>query len=334
MGVKVGSGAFSVVYAATEKAGEKHAVAVKAIDKSKLKGKLDAVEREVSLMRRIDHPNALKLFDSVDSPLHTFVITNLLSGGELFDRIINKGHYTEKDAVKVLDDCLSALEWMHEHKIVHRDIKPENLIYATAADDSPIIVSDFGLAAAIDSEEDRPTKACGTPGYVAPEVLQKGVAYDYGCDVWSVGVVAYILLCGYPPFFSEEEGDDSSMYAAILEGTYEYDSPYWDDITAPATSFVSSLLTVDPSKRFNASEALRDPWISHDVAGAVNLHRSVSTELKKNFPKRMWKKAFNAQIALMRLTGDHSNFGAGGSAEAPAAGDSAAAGDAAAGKEG
>ena len=154
-------------------------------------------------MQMVDHPNVIKLYEIYDEPKKMHLVMELVTGGELFDRIVKEGQYTEKDAAKTIGSMASALGYLHAKNIVHRDLKPENILYGSPDKDSDIKIADFGLARVV-SGKDLMKTACGTPGYVAPEILQnKG--YDSGAvDMWSAGVILYILLCGFPPFYEEE----------------------------------------------------------------------------------------------------------------------------------
>ncbi|KAF2354922.1 Protein kinase domain, partial [Trinorchestia longiramus] len=206
-----------------------------------------------------------------------------VTGGELFDRIVEKGSYTEKDAADLIRQVLEAVDYMHEQGVVHRDLKPENLLYYSQDEESKIMISDFGLSKLEDSGI--MATACGTPGYVAPEVLAQK-PYGKAVDVWSIGVIAYILLCGYPPFYDE---NDANLFAQILKGEFEFDSPYWDEISDSAKDFIRQLLCVNVEKRYTCKQSLQHPWISGNAASDRNIHSSVSEQLKKNFAKSRWK---------------------------------------------
>ncbi|KAG7172446.1 Calcium/calmodulin-dependent protein kinase type 1-like [Homarus americanus] len=172
---------------------------------------------------------------------------------------------------------------MHDQGVVHRDLKPENLLYFSQDEDSKIMISDFGLSKMEDSGI--MATACGTPGYVAPEVLAQK-PYGKAVDVWSIGVIAYILLCGYPPFYDE---NDANLFAQILKGEFEFDSPYWDEISDSAKDFIRQLMCVDVEKRYTCKQSLNHPWISGNAASDRNIHSSVSEQLKKNFAKSRWR---------------------------------------------
>lgn len=189
-----------------------------------------------------------------DTSLSPSPLPRSVTGGELFDRIVEKGSYTEKDAAGLIRQVLAAVDYMHDQGVVHRDLKPENLLYYSADDDSKIMISDFGLSKM--EESGIMATACGTPGYVAPEVLAQK-PYGKAVDVWSIGVISYILLCGYPPFYDE---NDANLFAQILKGEFEFDSPYWDEISDSAKDFIRHLMCVSVEQRYTCKLALAHPW--------------------------------------------------------------------------
>nr|XP_019603856.1 PREDICTED: calcium/calmodulin-dependent protein kinase type 1 isoform X1 [Rhinolophus sinicus] len=279
----LGTGAFSEVILAEDKRTQK-LVAIKCIAKKALEGKEGSMENEIAVLHKIKHPNIVALDDIYESGGHLYLIMQLVSGGELFDRIVEKGFYTERDASRLIFQVLDAVKYLHDMGIVHRDLKPENLLYYSLDEDSKIMISDFGLSKMEDPGSVLST-ACGTPGYVAPEVLAQK-PYSKAVDCWSIGVIAYILLCGYPPFYDE---NDAKLFEQILKAEYEFDSPYWDDISDSAKDFIQHLMEKDPEKRFTCEQALQHPWIAGDTALDKNIHQSVSEQIKKNFAKSKWK---------------------------------------------
>ncbi|XP_053932452.1 calcium/calmodulin-dependent protein kinase type 1 isoform X2 [Cuculus canorus] len=288
-------GAFSEVVLAEEKATRK-LVAIKCITKKALEGKETSIENEIAVLHKIKHPNIVALDDIYESGTHLYLIMQLVSGGELFDRIVEKGFYTERDASALIRQILDAVKYLHDMGIVHRDLKPENLLYYSLDEDSKIMISDFGLSK-IEGCGSVMSTACGTPGYVAPEVLAQK-PYSKAVDCWSIGVIAYILLCGYPPFYDE---NDAKLFEQILRAEYEFDSPYWDDISDSAKDFIQHLMEKDPCKRFTCEQALQHPWIAGDTALDKNIHQSVSEQIKKNFAKSKWKQAFNATAVVRHM---------------------------------
>ncbi|XP_069592528.1 calcium/calmodulin-dependent protein kinase type 1 isoform X3 [Ranitomeya imitator] len=291
----LGTGAFSEVVLAEEKKTQK-LVAIKCIPKKALEGKETSIENEIAVLRKIKHANIVSLEDIYESRSHLYLIMQLVSGGELFDRIVEKGFYTEKDASQLIKQILDAVKYLHDMGIVHRDLKPENLLYYSLDEDSKIMISDFGLSK-IEGSGSVMSTACGTPGYVAPEVLAQK-PYSKAVDCWSIGVIAYILLCGYPPFYDE---NDAKLFEQILKAEYEFDSPYWDDISDSAKDFIQHLMEKDPNKRITCDQALQHPWIAGDTALDKNIHESVSEQIRKNFAKSRWKQAFNATAVVRHM---------------------------------
>ncbi|XP_050736962.1 calcium/calmodulin-dependent protein kinase type 1 isoform X1 [Eriocheir sinensis] len=291
----LGTGAFSQVRLAEVKEDPSRVVAIKIIDKKALKGKEDSLENEIKVLRRLRHPNIVQLMDTYEDREHVYLVIELVTGGELFDRIVEKGSYTEKDAADLIRQVLEAVDYMHEQGVVHRDLKPENLLYFSQDEDSKIMISDFGLSKMEDSGI--MATACGTPGYVAPEVLAQK-PYGKAVDVWSIGVIAYILLCGYPPFYDE---NDANLFAQILKGEFEFDSPYWDEISDSAKDFIRQLMCVDVERRYTCKQSLSHPWISGNAASDRNIHSSVSEQLKKNFAKSRWRQLMHAIVMVHKM---------------------------------
>jgi calcium/calmodulin-dependent protein kinase I len=291
----LGTGAFSKVFLAECRFEPGTMVAIKCIDKKALKGKEESLENEIKVLRKLRHPNIVQLYDTYDEKSYVYLVMELVTGGELFDRIVAKGSYTERDASYLIRQVLAAVHFMHSNGVVHRDLKPENLLYYNQDADSKIMISDFGLSKTEDSGI--MATACGTPGYVAPEVLQQK-PYGKAVDVWSIGVIAYILLCGYPPFYDES---DANLFAQIIKGEYEFDSPYWDDISDSAKDFISHLMCCDPDMRYTCEQALIHEWISGNTAGTKDIHGSVASHLKRSLAKRKWRKAYNATAAIRQL---------------------------------
>lgn len=299
----LGTGAFSEVVLAEEKRTQR-LVAIKCIPKKAIEGKENSIENEIAVLHKIKHTNIVSLEEIFESKSHLYLVMQLVSGGELFDRIIEKGFYTEKDASKLILQILDAVKYLHDMGIVHRDLKPENLLYYSMDEDSKIMISDFGLSK-IEGSGSVMSTACGTPGYVAPEVLAQK-PYSKAVDCWSIGVISYILLCGYPPFYDE---NDAKLFEQILKAEYEFDSPYWDDISDSAKDFIVHLMEKDPSIRFSCEQALMHPWICGDTALDKNIHESVSAQIKKNFAKSKWKQAFNATAVVRHMRRLHLGTG-------------------------
>uniref|UniRef100_A0A8D3DN40 Protein kinase domain-containing protein n=1 Tax=Scophthalmus maximus TaxID=52904 RepID=A0A8D3DN40_SCOMX len=253
------------------------------------------LENEINVLRRIKHENVVGLEDFYESRTHYYLVMQLVSGGELFDRILDKGVYTEKDASTVIKQVLQAVSYLHENSIVHRDLKPENLLYYNTDVNAKIMVSDFGLSKTM--EHGVMSTACGTPGYVAPEVLAQK-PYSKAVDCWSIGVITYILLCGYPPFFEENE---TRLFSKIRRADYAFHSPFWDDISESAKDFIRNMMEINATKRFTTEQALRHPWIAGDTAKDLDIYPSVCEQMERNFAKSKWKQAFNAASVIHHM---------------------------------
>jgi len=264
----LGTGHFSKVKLGVhKKTGEKHAI--KIIEKP-TGSKIAMLKAEVDILTKCDHPNVVKMYAVYETETHLFLCLELLTGGELFDRIISKGHYSEDDARKLTITLLNATQYLHSLGIAHRDLKPENILLKDTTEDSLIKITDFGLSKIFADDlagEVVMKTACGTPGYVAPEVLTHEI-YSEQVDMWSIGVIVYILLCGFPPFYGD---NDAQMFKKIKAGSFKFLTPYWDPISSEAKDFVSKLLVVDPKKRLTASDAIKHPWVCKTDAAAQNL---------------------------------------------------------------
>jgi len=298
---KLGTGSFAVVKRAVRKS-DGQQFAVKVIKKSKLNAEeLAVVHDEVEIMHKVNHPNCVQLFEMFENNKKMYMVLELLTGGELFDRIVKKGSYSEKEASEVVKSVVSALQYLHDNGIVHRDLKPENLIYLSAADDSAIKITDFGLAKFRSGTKGTPvemTTACGTPGYVAPEVL-KNEPYGKAVDLWSLGVILYILLCGFPPFYHEST---AALYKQIKKGEFDFPAPYWSNISAAAKDLVKKLLTVNPDQRATAKQVLEHPWISGNQASTAPLGADYNKRLLMLQARRRLKKGVQIVIAANKLS--------------------------------
>lgn len=253
---ELGRGGMSVVYEGVDKAEKTH-WAVKFIDMQAIDS-MAVLEREIDIMSKLHHKNILQLREVFKTDDQIYLVTELVTGGELFDQIVAVGSYSESDAANIIRQVVDGVEYLHEQGVAHRDLKPENLLVGGDNDDE-IKVADFGLSKVFGAEMESKLKtSCGTPDYVAPEVLL-GQPYEESVDMWSVGVIAYILLCGFPPFFGEREND---LFDAILNVKYDFPSPEWDSISKDAKDFVKALLVKDPAERLTAKQANAHPWLA------------------------------------------------------------------------
>ncbi|CAB1354087.1 unnamed protein product [Coregonus sp. 'balchen'] len=288
----LGSGSFSEVYLVREKK-TGNLYALKCLKKKHLS--CSKLENEITVLKKIRHDNVIGLEDFYETRTHYYLVMQLVSGGELFDRIIDRGVYTEKDASQLVHQVLEAVNYLHENSIVHRDLKPENLLYFNSDENSKIMISDFGLSKM--SDHGVMSTACGTPGYVAPEVLAQK-PYNKAVDCWSIGVITYILLCGYPPFFEDNE---TRLFSKIMRADYAFHSPFWDNISESAKDFIRNMMQKHPKKRFSTEQALRHPWIIGKTARDQDIYESVSIQIQRNFAKSKWRQAFNATAAINHM---------------------------------
>ena len=264
------------------------------IDKKNARA-VEDLQTEAEVMAKIQHPNVIRVYQIFENATKCYMVQEYVSGGELFDRIIDKDHFSEVEAVGVLQQILAAMQYLHSCGIVHRDIKPENLLYKTKSADSPIMLADFGLAKVLANGQEMHTM-CGTPGYVAPEILGGKAGYTSAVDIWSIGVVAYILLCGFPPFYDEST---PALVQQILAGKYDFPSPFWDQVSENAKSFVRFLLNTDPASRPTAEQALAHPWITSEASSA-KLSGTVS-KLKESAARKRLKKVSRLSTSLLLL---------------------------------
>ncbi|KAM9992734.1 hypothetical protein ACTFIY_010168 [Dictyostelium cf. discoideum] len=253
---ELGRGAFSIVYLGENKQ-TKQRYAIKVINKSELgKDYEKNLKMEVDILKKVNHPNIIALKELFDTPEKLYLVMELVTGGELFDKIVEKGSYSEADAANLVKKIVSAVGYLHGLNIVHRDLKPENLLLKSKENHLEVAIADFGLSKIIGQTLVMQT-ACGTPSYVAPEVLN-ATGYDKEVDMWSIGVITYILLCGFPPFYGDTVPE---IFEQIMEANYEFPEEYWGGISKEAKDFIGKLLVVDVSKRLNATNALNHPWL-------------------------------------------------------------------------
>jgi len=254
MGKEIGRGGFSIVYEATCKENGNQ-VAVKVIDKNKQDDEqIVLLRREITIMRKLDHPNIVKLYDVYDEDKTISLVLEYVRGGEFYDEIVKRGSFTEDDACKVIQQVLSATAYLHSNGIAHRDLKPENLLLSSV-DRLEVKIADFGLSKDF-TMASAMTTCCGSPSYVAPEVLQQGT-YNDVCDIWSIGVILYVLLSGYLPFYAETQDE---LFDKILSGQFSFRNKVWDDITPLAKDLVSKMLTLDERARPSAAKCFEHEW--------------------------------------------------------------------------
>lgn len=277
----LGAGAFGEVRKCQDKK-TKTQYAVKILRKKVLdQSSKNLLEREIAVMSKLHHPNIVQMIEAFDTPKKTYLILELVTGGELFDEIIARDKpYFESDAVSMVTQILRAISYMNSMGIAHRDLKPENILLDQ---NHNIKISDFGLSKDFSSEA--MSTSCGTPTYVAPEVLL-GSTYDVQCDVWSTGVITYILLSSHIPF----DGDgESEVFERILSACYSFPSPLWDPVSAKAKDFISKIFVVEPKQRMTADQCLDHEWLTTTPLSSEPLHKSSSSFAKFQESQRALK---------------------------------------------
>ncbi|KAL7534714.1 hypothetical protein ACHAWF_004923 [Thalassiosira exigua] len=307
---KLGEGAFAVVKRATHKV-SKETYAIKIINRSSLnKDAEDALKDEISILKALDHDNIVRLTRVFFTIGNYYLVQEYLEGGELFDRIVEKSSYTEAEARDVCKVLFSALSYMNARGIAHRDLKPENLLLRYKHSDSEIKIADFGFATEAPDDHSLSTM-CGTPGYVAPEILRKE-RYGTKCDMWSMGIIVFIMLGGYPPFYADSPRE---LLRQTKRGKFTFDEEYWGEISCEAKDMISSLIVTDPFKRASADDILSNSdrqvvsktlnftaghafrWMNQDknVLMASSLIKSQG-QLKKYIARQRLKKAMHAVL--------------------------------------
>ncbi|XP_048260857.1 calcium/calmodulin-dependent protein kinase type II alpha chain isoform X10 [Bombus terrestris] len=298
---ELGKGAFSVVRRCVQKS-TGYEFAAKIINTKKLTARdFQKLEREARICRKLQHPNIVRLHDSIQEENHHYLVFDLVTGGELFEDIVAREFYSEADASHCIQQILESVHHCHHNGVVHRDLKPENLLLASKAKGAAVKLADFGLAIEVQGEAQAWFGFAGTPGYLSPEVLKKE-PYGKPVDIWACGVILYILLVGYPPFWDE---DQHRLYAQIKAGSYDYPSPEWDTVTPEAKNLINQMLTVNPSKRITASEALKHPWICQRERVASVVHRQETVDCLKKFNAR--RKLKGAILTTMLATRNFSS---------------------------
>uniref|UniRef100_A0A8C5CRS2 calcium/calmodulin-dependent protein kinase n=1 Tax=Gadus morhua TaxID=8049 RepID=A0A8C5CRS2_GADMO len=279
---ELGKGAFSVVRRCVKLcSGQEYAA--KIINTKKLSARdHQKLDREARICRLLKHSNIVRLHDSISEEGFHYLLFDLVTGGELFEDIVAREYYSEADASHCIQQILEAVLHCHQMGVVHRDLKPENLLLASKCKNAAVKLADFGLAIEVQGEQQAWFGFAGTPGYLSPEVLRKE-AYGKPVDIWACGVILYILLVGYPPFWDE---DQHKLYQQIKAGAYDFPSPEWDTVTPEVKNLINQMLTINPSKRITAQEALKHPWICQRSTVASMMHRQETVECLKKFNAR------------------------------------------------
>mmetsp|Transcript_31973 Transcript_31973/g.75979 ORF Transcript_31973/g.75979 Transcript_31973/m.75979 type:complete len:327 (+) Transcript_31973:241-1221(+) len=302
IGKTLGTGGFSVVKLATEKAtGTEWACKIMTLPKegqavSEEENSREDIFYEIDILCRLQHESVMYLKEYFEEEDKVFLITELLTGGELLDAVIDRGYYTEEDARQVFVQLIKGIKYLHSKNIVHRDLKLENLLLAGKDDITTIKIADFGLAKR--AMNGYMETVCGTPQYVAPEVIKPipGVVYGPECDLWSAGVVLFTILAGYPPFYNE---NTPALFRQIRKGAFSFDDPVWDDVSDDAKDLIRKLLTVSPEDRLTTDGALNHKWC-RSVANRTKALSSTQKNLKAHFRTKV-KGAIGAVIAANKM---------------------------------
>ncbi|XP_007258786.1 calcium/calmodulin-dependent protein kinase type II subunit gamma isoform X9 [Astyanax mexicanus] len=307
---ELGKGAFSVVRRCVKKStGQEYAA--KIINTKKLSARdHQKLEREARICRLLKHPNIVRLHDSISEEGFHYLVFDLVTGGELFEDIVAREYYSEADASHCINQILESVSHIHQHDIVHRDLKPENLLLASKMKGAAVKLADFGLAIEVQGDQQAWFGFAGTPGYLSPEVLRKD-PYGKPVDIWACGVILYILLVGYPPFWDE---DQHKLYQQIKAGAYDFPSPEWDTVTPEAKNLINQMLTINPAKRITADQALKHPWVCQRSTVASMMHRQETVECLRKFNAR--RKLKGAILTTMLVS---RNFSVGRQHTSPAA---------------
>eukprot|EP00405_Crypthecodinium_cohnii_P051280 CAMPEP_0206595828 /NCGR_PEP_ID=MMETSP0325_2-20121206/43211_1 /ASSEMBLY_ACC=CAM_ASM_000347 /TAXON_ID=2866 /ORGANISM="Crypthecodinium cohnii, Strain Seligo" /LENGTH=506 /DNA_ID=CAMNT_0054106573 /DNA_START=95 /DNA_END=1615 /DNA_ORIENTATION=+ len=283
---KLGEGSYGSVC----KAKSKHTGsirAVKTISKAMMKN-IERFKQEIAIMKMMDHPNIIKLYESFEDHRNIYLVMELAIGGELFDKIIESGHFNEVQAAVLMQQIVRAIYYMHENHVCHRDLKPENFLFMSKdpIEKNLLKIIDFGLSCKFASGQILTTKA-GTPYYVAPQVLAG--KYDQLSDLWSVGVIMYVMLCGYPPFFGET---DAEVLSKVRIGNFSFNPADWKNVSEDAKNLIRMLLKMNPRDRYSAEQALNHEWIKNKAPKAQNVN------LQSNFVDNL--RGFRSQNKLKK----------------------------------
>jgi calcium/calmodulin-dependent protein kinase I len=275
LGPKLGAGAFSVVHEATQKEAPHTSYAVKIIERARLSRKqLIGFKNEVQILADLQHPNIIYFHELYKAPQYFFVVLEKLQGGELFDRLCEKHSYTELEARNVCKTIFQAMAYCHAQGVAHRDLKPENLLLKDSWNDAQLKIADFGFAKRVERPNSLTTR-CGSPAYTAPEIINYQ-PYDQRADNWSLGVILFTILGGYPPFY---ENTVHETFQQIRQCNYQFHPSFWDGISRDAKHLIKALLTLNPEWRCTAQEALQHPWMTG--------RGTADDELKQSKPLKM-----------------------------------------------
>lgn len=286
---KIGEGSYGSVVKAKHKA-TSAVRAIKSISKAQMKN-IDRFRQEISIMKQMDHPNIIRLYESFEDNRFIYLVLELCVGGELFDRIIDSGHFTETQAALLMQQIIRAVYYMHHEHVCHRDLKPENFLFVTKEpiEKNNLKVIDFGLSCNFTDNNPNLTTKAGTPYYVAPQVLAG--KYDQQSDMWSCGVIMYVMLCGYPPFFGET---DAEVLSKVRLGNFSFNAADWKNVSEDAKNLIRMLLKMNPKDRYTAKLALTHEWIVNKAPMSQNVNlqdKGLLTNLRTFRVQNKLKKA-------------------------------------------
>ncbi|XP_049916285.1 serine/threonine-protein kinase DCLK1-like isoform X1 [Epinephelus moara] len=297
VGKTLGDGNFAVVRECVERSTGRE-YALKIISKDKCRGKEHMIQSEVSILRRVKHPNIVLLIEEMDTYNELYLVMELVKGGDLFDAITSSNKYTERDASSMLFNLASAIKYLHSLNIVHRDIKPENLLVYEHQDGSKSLkLGDFGLATIVNGPL---YTVCGTPTYVAPEIVAE-TGYGLKVDIWAAGVITYILLCGFPPFRGSGE-DQEALFEQLLKGQLDFPAPYWDNVSDSAKALITGMLQVEVDQRYTAVQVLDHRWVNDDGVSENEHQLPVAGKIKKHFNTGPKLNSTTAGVSVITTT--------------------------------
>lgn len=272
----IGHGHYGTVRLAVHKVRTSEQVAIKTLVKRKLRSEKDSFEKEIDILTSLDHPNIIKLYSVYEDEKAYHLVTEYCSGGELFDRIVEKGHYMESDAARLMSKIFLAVNNLHANNIVHRDLKPENFIFESSDPNAELKLIDFGLSNKFFDKFHFMHSMVGTPSYVAPEVIRG--SYGTKCDVWSCGVIMYAMLSGSLPFSGTMTNE---LLQKILSGKYTMSGEIWNKVSSEAKSLLKHLLVLDPDHRYSAEQALDHPWFRNTSSHQLTIDPVILNSLRK-----------------------------------------------------
>jgi len=290
MGKSIGTGAFGTVRLCVHKA-TRQTRACKILKKAQQD--LKSLQEEVEILSKLSHPNIMQLYEVYNDKTNFYIVTEFCQGGDLFDAISKKGNFNEKEASKIMKQVLSAITYSHQNNIVHRDLKPENILLEDKGSDSIIKIIDWGCAKNFNKNE-KLTNKDGTPYYIAPEVLEGN--YDEKCDIWSCGVILYIMLCGYPPFDGESEEE---ILEKVKKGSFDFPKEEWKNISKDAIDLIQKMLTFESNKRISALDCLSHNWFIKNKNKGISDKKTAKNIINNMKKFKRGKKLEQASISFI-----------------------------------